>query len=244
MTGYLRLEILRGLRDVRYVLLAVLMPIGFYLLFTELFGMHGERAEGLPQPVELMVAMAAYGAMWAVFSATGPRIAMERQLGWLKQLRMTPLRARELIISKVAGSMIVALPAMALVCVTANLVHGVRMPAGHWVAMLLTMWLATLPLALLGFAIGYLVPGDAAFGVVMGLYFALGALGGLWMPVANLPATLQQVAHALPSNRLADLGWKIAAGSLPTTSTLLVLAAWTAGCGVLALLAYGRAPLR
>ena len=244
MTGYLKLEILRGLRDVRYLLLALVMPVGFYLLFTELFGMHGERAEGLPQPVELMVAMAAYGAMWAVFSATGPRIAMERQLGWLRQLRMVPLSARSLIVSRLVGSMLVALPAIALVCLTAALVHGVRLPAGRWLEMLVVMWLATLPLALLGIAIGYLVPGDAAFGVIMGLYFALGALGGLWMPVEILPGAMQRIAHTLPSNRLADLGWKIAAGNLPAASSLAVLAAWTAGCGALALVAYRRTAVR
>ena len=38
-----------------------------------------------------MVAMIAYGAMWAVFSATGPRIAYERAIGWTRQLRVTPL---------------------------------------------------------------------------------------------------------------------------------------------------------
>ncbi|HET9014634.1 MAG TPA: ABC transporter permease [Thermomicrobiaceae bacterium] len=241
MSGYLGLEIRRGLRDVRYLLLAVAMPVGFYLLFTALFGVHGERAEGLPQPVELMVAMTAYGAMWAVFSATGPRIAQERQIGWLRQLRLTPMPARSVIVGRVLASMVIALPAMVLVCLTAVLAHDVRLSAGGWLAMLASMWVATIPLALLGVAIGYLVPSDAAFGVIMGLYFALGALGGLWMPAEILPRTLQRIALALPSNRLADIGWKIAAGSPPTASTLLVLVAWTIGCGMLAFVAYRSA---
>ena len=77
MTGFLALELRRSLRDVRYLVIAVAMPIGLYLLFTGLFGAHGQRALGLPQPVELMVAMIAYGAMWAVFSATGPRVTLQ-----------------------------------------------------------------------------------------------------------------------------------------------------------------------
>ena len=71
MTGFLILEMRRSLRDVRYLVLAVALPIGLYLLFAGLFGSHGQQALGLPQPTELMVAMVAYGAMWAVFSATG-----------------------------------------------------------------------------------------------------------------------------------------------------------------------------
>ena len=38
MTGYLRLEVLSALRDPRYIMLAIVAPIGFYLLFSALFG--------------------------------------------------------------------------------------------------------------------------------------------------------------------------------------------------------------
>ena len=38
MIGYLRLELMRGLRDPRYLVLALVAPVGFYLLFTNLFG--------------------------------------------------------------------------------------------------------------------------------------------------------------------------------------------------------------
>lgn len=244
MNRYLLLEIRRSLRDARYLVLAVVMPVGFYLLFTSLFGAHGEQVQGLPQPVELMIAMAAYGGMWAVFSATGPRIAQEREQGWLRQLRLMPLSARGAIAARVVAGMVVALPAMLLVCFTAVLVHNVRLSAGEWVAIFAGMWLATLPLALLGFAIGYLVPSDAAYGVVMVLYFALGALGGLWMPLSMLPKLQQQIGHALPSNGIADLGWNIAADRSPFAPNLLVLLAWTLATAALAFISYRRASVR
>jgi hypothetical protein len=34
MLGYLRLEIARTVRDIRYVVLALAAPVGFYLLFA------------------------------------------------------------------------------------------------------------------------------------------------------------------------------------------------------------------
>jgi ABC-2 type transport system permease protein len=83
MTRFLSLEVVRALRDPRYLILALAMPVGLYLLFTQLFGTHGERVEGISRPVELMIAMAAYGGIWSVLSATAPRIAAERQSGWL-----------------------------------------------------------------------------------------------------------------------------------------------------------------
>jgi len=237
MTGFLALELRRSLRDVRYLVIAVALPIGLYLLFAGLFGSHGQRAQGLPQPVELMVAMVAYGATWAVFSATGPRIAHERAIGWTRQLRVTPLSAAAAVSGKLVTALAAALPAMALVALTAVLSHHVQLTAGQWLAMLAVIWAGVLPLALLGLAIGYLAADDIAFPLTMALYFALGALGGLWIPPSAMPHAMQDLGQALPSNSLAELGWRIAGGQASALRAALVLAAWLLGTATAALFA-------
>jgi ABC-2 type transport system permease protein len=238
MTGFLTLEMRRCLRDVRYLVIAVAMPIGLYLLFTGLFGAHGQRAQGLPQPTELMVAMIAYGAMWAVFSATGPRIAQERAIGWTRQLRVTPLTPASALSGKLVTALAAALPAMVLVALTAVASHHVQLSAAHWLAMLAALWAGVLPLALLGLAVGYLAGDDIAFPLTMALYFVLGALGGLWIPLSAMPHAMQDIGQALPSNGLAELGWRIAGGQASAPRAVVILAAWTLGSGLVALLAY------
>lgn len=240
MTGFIALEMRRSLRDIRYLIIAVAMPIGLYLLFTGLFGAHGQRAQGLPQPVELMVAMIAYGAMWAVFSATGPRIAHERAIGWTRQLRVTPLAPASALSGKLLTALAAALPAMALVGLTAVLSHHIRLSAAQWPALLAAMWAGVLPLALLGLAIGYLAGDEIAFPLTMALYFALGALGGLWMPLSTMPHVMQDIAQFLPSNAVAELGWRIAGGQASVPRAVVVLAGWTLGSGLVALVAYRR----
>jgi ABC-2 type transport system permease protein len=244
MTGFLALELRRSLRDVRYLVIAMAMPIGLYLLFTGLFGAHGQRAQGLPQPLELMVAMIAYGAMWAVFSATGPRIAHERAIGWTRQLRVTPLTPASALSGKLVTALAAALPAMALVALTAMLSHHIQLSPAQWLAMLITMWAGVLPLALLGLAIGYLAGDDIAFPLTMALYFALGALGGLWMPLSTMPHAMQDIGQALPSNGVAELGWRIAGGQASVPRAALVLTAWLLGSATAALLAYRRRKMR
>jgi ABC-2 type transport system permease protein len=240
MSGFVALELRRSLRDVRYLVIGIAMPIGLYLLFTGLFGAHGQRAQGLPQPVELMVAMVAYGAMWAVFSATGPRIAHERAIGWTRQLRVTPLSAASALSGKLFTALAAALPAMALVALTAVLSHHVQLSAAQWLALLAAMWAGVLPLALLGLAIGYLAGDEIAFPLTMALYFALGALGGLWIPLPTMPHLMREIGQALPSNGLAELGWRAAGGQTSVPRAVLVLAAWTLGSALAALLAYRR----
>jgi len=244
MTGFAALELRRCVRDVRYLVIAVALPIGLYLLFTGLFGAHGQRALGLPQPVELMVAMIAYGAMWAVFSATGPRIAHERAIGWTRQLRVTPLTPAAALSGKLLTALAAALPAMLLVALTAVISHQVHLSAAQWLALFPAMWAGVLPLALLGLAIGYLAGDDIAFPLTMALYFALGALGGLWMPPSVMPHLMRDIGRLLPSNSLAELGWQIAGGQASVPTAVLVLAAWTAGSGLVAILAYRRRAIR
>ena len=240
MTGFMTLEIRRALRDVRYLVLAVAMPIGLYLLFAGLFGSRGQTAQGLPQPTELMVAMVAYGAMWAVFSATGPRIAHERAIGWTRQLRVTPLSPASALSGKLVTALAAALPAMVLVALTAVVSHHVQLSAAQWLGLLAAMWAGVLPLALLGLAIGYLAGDEVAFPLTMALYFALGALGGLWMPPSVMPHAMQDIGQALPSDAVAELGWRIAGGQASVFKAVLVLAAWTLGSGLVALFAYRR----
>lgn len=106
------------------------------------------------------------------------------------------------------------------------------------------MCVGTLPLALLGVVIGFLIGSDAAYGVVMILYFAFGAMGGLWMPLAMLPDVMQRVGKVLPSHGIASMGWRLPAGQTLQVSSLLVLGACTLGRGLLAFVAYRRMAVR
>ncbi|MGI9048908.1 MAG: hypothetical protein ACR2GU_05995 [Rubrobacteraceae bacterium] len=76
----------------------------------------------------------------------------------------------------------------------------------------------------------------------MTMAVVLGALslGGFWFPVSLLPETLQHVAHALPFNRYADLGWQIVAGHAPTPADAAILLAWGVAFAALAMLGYRR----
>ena len=106
------------------------------------------------------------------------------------------------------------------------------------------MWAGALPLALLGLAIGYLAGDDVAFPLTMALYFALGALGGLWIPLSAMPHAMQDIGQALPSNAVAELGWRIADGQASVLRAVLVLTAWLLGSATAALLGYHRRTIR
>jgi|tagenome__1003787_1003787.scaffolds.fasta_scaffold20759392_2 ABC-2 type transport system permease protein len=246
MLRYLVLEMRRMFRDRRFVFFTVAMPVAFYLLWSNIFSKSGDvdAETGLNAKTYLLVSMAAYGALGASLMTTGPRLAAERQTGWLRQLQVTPLRPWSVITGKVLASMCLALPAIILVGLTAALTQHVRLSAGEWAAMVVLLWIGTLPFAALGTLIGSLVGADAAQPVTVAFYFILSMLGGVWMSVSILPKTLRHVAHWTPSNRFADLGWSVVGGHAPPASDAFVLAGWTAVLGALAIVAYRRATVR
>lgn len=234
MIGYLRLQVVSAFRDPRYLMLAVVAPIGFYLLFSSLFGQE-TAGPGVKVQVALIVSMSVFGAMWAVLSATGPRVAQERSVGWLRQLKLLPVRAPAILTGRLLAALAVAGPAIVLVFLTGVIAHGVSLSAVRWVELLAVIWLGVIPVGALGLVIGYAADAEVAFGLVYGLYMVLAALGGLWMPMSILPSGLQAIGKLLPSYRAADIGWRVLAGQPIDASSVLILAAWTVACALVAL---------
>jgi ABC-type multidrug transport system, permease component len=245
MLPYLRLEIVRMASDRRFLILMLAMPVAMYLLFTNLFGAaNNQPTNGLTPAVGVMISMAAFGAIGAALTATGPRIAQERTNGWMRQLRIMPLSARSVISAKVLAALVWALPAILLVLLTAVLDHGVSLTAGQWIAIGGLLWVGTAPFAALGILIGYVTDDSSAFPVMYGIYLFLGAVGGLWMPPSVLPSALRHISYALPSNRVAEFGWRIAAGHSLSLAGPAILLAWLIAFSSLAALAYRRTATR
>jgi len=118
--GYLRLELARTCATCAISCFAIGAPVGFYLLFCGVvFGGQTNGAPdtfGLPASVEIMVAMATFGAMWAALSSTAPRLARDSR-GWLANVSQHHAAATALG-SRSRGlrlGLLVALPAIVAV---------------------------------------------------------------------------------------------------------------------------------
>jgi ABC-2 type transport system permease protein len=236
---YLRLELRRMLRNRRYLLFVFVVPVAFYLLFTAVYGDEA-TAGGVSAAAYLMVSMATYSAMLATTQANGPRLATERATGWTTQLRATPLPTWAYVATKATSAMIIAVPAITLVAIIAAFKSNVHLSAGEWTQLGVTMWLGALPFAALGLAIGYLLDADTAQGATVLLLLALAMLGGIFVPVEVMPHAMKAIAPALPSYRLADLGWRAISGERPLLTDGLVLAAYAGALGALTAWRYRR----
>jgi len=132
----------------------------------------------------------------------------------------------------VTASMLVVLPVIILVEVVGAGFGGVQLPAATWVGLTVLLWATSLPFAVLGVFIGFVVATEAAFPVVTGLMFVLGYFGGLFNPVDRMPGALQSIAHVMPSYHHDALGLAALDGQTLSLSHWLVLAGYVAVLGV------------
>jgi ABC-2 type transport system permease protein len=222
----MRYELLRSLRNRRFFFLSLGFPlILFYVIASPYRHVHNYDGTGISLPLYYMVGLAAFGSMMAIVS-NGSRIAAERQIGWTRQLRLTPLSTRAYFRAKVATGYMMALIALALLF-AAGASLGVSMPAQRWLEMAGLMLVALLPLAALGIALGHLLNVDSLGPATGGVVSLLALLSGTWFPIGS-HGFLHDLAQFLPSYWLVQASHIGLHGHAWSSMGWIVIAAWTA----------------
>ncbi|MDF3297283.1 ABC transporter permease [Streptomyces tropicalis] len=234
MGAYLRLEVRRTLRDPGFVIGGIAMPVLMYLLFTHLGG--GQDAGWRTAS---MVGMAAYGAVGSALG-TGGGVAEDRTVGWLRQLRVTPMPARQVVAGRALTGSVTVLPAITAVLAAGGLADGVRLALWQWVLTALCLWLGSIPFTLLGLGNGYRLTAQTTGVANMVCNLGLAVLGGLWFPVVLFPPWLRTLSAYMPTCRFAAIGSAVTEGHLPPIGAILVLTAWLLVFGAYAVLSHRR----
>ena len=238
-TGYLVLETKRALRSPRGLMFIVIMPVLYFFIFKALYGSQHIQGTDVSYSAYLMCSMAAFGAFMGTLF-TGSRTAVERSAGWQRQLRLTPLTPRGYLMAKGTVGMAVGLVPVLLVSLAGGLVEGVHLPVGGWVQVVLGIWIAAVPFAVLGLLIGQFATAETMQIYTMVTMLLCGFLGGLWIPVTVFPSWLASVAKILPSYWLAEVGHGALLGNHDTVKAVLVLAGWTVVLGTIVIRRYQR----
>jgi ABC-2 type transport system permease protein len=234
---FLRLEILRALRVPRFYVFTIAMPLILYVLLASAYG---STIEGTDVAAWFMVSMSVFGAMGAA-TTVGGRIAVEREVGWTQQLRLTPLTGRAYLAAKAATAFLVAIPSLLLLYAAGRLVKHVHLPLSTWAEVFGWTMVGLVPFVALGILLGHLVSGEALGALSGGLFTLLALLGGIWFPVDQMPAALASIAKATPSYWLAQAGREPLTGHTIGVHGVLILAIWTVVFATVAARRYRRA---
>ena len=182
----LRLTARRG----ENVLVTLIVPVAVLLFFggssvgAGLAGTPLEATRRALVPGTIALAIIAAG-----FVNLGIATAYERAYGVLKRLGGTPLPRSGLLAAKATALLVLEAPG----------------PAGSPILAVADLVLGTLTFAGLGLVLAGTLRAEATLALANALFLAFLMLGGLIVPVDQLPVLLRPVAAALPATALADV---------------------------------------
>lgn len=229
---YLRTEILRLIRNKRVLIFSVLMPAVLLIIFGGIY--QNGSLNGVGAAAYIMVSMGLFGSMSAAIGSGGS-IAVERGIGWNRQLRLTPLSTRSYILTKLILSLVMALPPLLITWAVGALALDVRLSATTWLLITLGAWLGALPFAALGLVVGYIAKPDSVQQISGLLYMLLAAFGGIWVPVEQMPKLMHEIAEWTPAYWVGQVARSPLFHTTLNGRAVAILLAWTAIFGVIAL---------
>jgi ABC-2 type transport system permease protein len=227
----LRLTARRG----ENLLVTIVIPIAVLLFFasTGIIPGIGGRPVDFLLPGSIALAIIASGLV-----NLGIATAYDRSYGVLKRLGGAPIPRWGLVGSKIAAVLVVEVVQVLALVAVAALGLGWA-PGAGWspVLLLVAILLGTTAFASLGLLLAGTLRAEATLALANGLFLGFLMLGGIVLPIDQLPDALRPVAAALPATALADL-LRIALASGQTTAAaaapLAILGAWALAATALA----------
>jgi ABC-2 type transport system permease protein len=225
----LRLTARRG----ENVLVTIVIPIVVLLFFASV----GVLPTGSGRPVDFLLP----GSLALAVVATslvnlGIATAYERHYGVLKRLGGSPLTRGSLLVAKMGAVLAVEVgQVILLVAIAAGALGWRPGPGASPILFLAALLLGTLAFAGLGLLLAGALRAEATLALANALFIAFLLLGGIVLPVTELPGPLTTIAGFLPAAALADLFRAgLGSGDADVPRALVIVAAWGTATVVLA----------
>jgi ABC-2 type transport system permease protein len=215
-----RVEILRVLRNRRFIIASLVMPLMFYYIFTNI-------VNGAPDSkawqAQYLISMTTFSIIGSAVNTLGLRLVQERTQGWVRLIEITPLPSWAYLSAKMLAQTIINLFSIIVIFLAGALMNHVELTVGQWIGSGLWILIGALPFLALGTLIGSLKSIDTAAAIGNILYMSLSILGGLWMPLEIFPKTLRTIGEWLPTYRFGHGAWNIVAGKAPDFTSIALL---------------------
>ncbi|TWS19082.1 ABC transporter permease [Tsukamurella asaccharolytica] len=242
---FLLLDVRRQLRNRQTLIITTVLPVVLYLALRAQAGPDARFAHG-DFAAWMMIGLALYGAA-ATATTTAAQVAAERSTGWVRTLRLTPLRPPGYIASKVVSALVMsALPVTVIAVLAAA--TGAHAEPQVWFGSLLIAWLGSALFGALGLALGLALRPEIVMHIP-GLLLTVLAFGGnVFFPLSGGMLTAAQFTPMYGIAALARYpltgGELIRGGHVSLFGAVVNVVAWFAIFAGAAALAYRRSAER
>jgi ABC-2 type transport system permease protein len=247
-----RYDLLSFSRNRQALFFTLALPVLFLVIFASVFGGHGNTVKvaggRIDAAISYVPGIMALGIIAAAFTNLINSVTAQREMGVLKRRRATPVPAGAIIAGRALTAVVTALGISVVLMAIGWLAFGAHLPGRTTPALALAVVVGTLSACCLGFALAAAIRDeDAAQPVTQAVLLPLFFISGVFVPTANLPHWLYDVAGIFPVRHLAAA---LLTAYNPHThgaglagTDLLIVAAWGAAGLVIALRRFSWNPL-
>ncbi|KRL84491.1 ABC-type multidrug transport system, permease component [Lacticaseibacillus pantheris DSM 15945 = JCM 12539 = NBRC 106106] len=192
------------LRNLPFLFFSVLMPAGFYILFTKIMA-SGTRAEQALLAGNYMGSMVVYSLLISAFFGLAALVQRDRRSGYLERLRQTPVGLRPYYCSIALCFLIMTILSTSIMLGLAVGLNHVSLGIDQVLLIMVVALVGELPLLVIGVLISRIHREETLSVVSNILTFPIAIISGLWWPLTMLPHWLQVIGKLLPTYRLDQL---------------------------------------
>ena len=247
-------EVTRYRRMPEYFVGVVILPV---ILFA-MFGLPnaGDTLPGGTSVVAMIfVSFACYGVVSQALFSFGAELAAERQKGWLRRLRATPMPMWVYFTGKLVMNLVFTLTIAGAMALLAQLAGQADFDPAGLLRTGAVLLLGTVTFSPMGAAVAYLVRPRAVATIVNLVFLPLSFASGFFFPLRQLPQVLQDAAPWLPTYHFGQLARDAMAPAVDvdaygggavgdTALHLVVVLAWGAACTAATVWGYRREAAR
>lgn len=232
----LRDELYAIIREPAALFFSIAMPVGFFALFASMLA--DAPAGPVSVPTFMLATFGTFGVVGVALLNPGIGVAEDRERGWFRVKKASPVPVGATLTAKVLAGMPVALGVLTAMTVTSIALGAFDTDLVTWLRIAAILLVGSLPFALLGLAVGFKTSGRVAPAVLNAVFLPMSIASGLWFPLEQLPGFVQDLAPALPLYHLSELAVGVLVDA-PVVDNLIALAITTVVAAALAAWAYG-----
>ncbi|MDN5742463.1 MAG: ABC transporter permease [Yaniella sp.] len=178
-------EFWRNFRMLDATFFVLVLPAAMYLMFG--VGMdQGELPAGYGNvSAYVMTSMAVYGAVIATTAMAGSA-AVERNMGWGRQLNLTGLTEANYIVGKMLMALLMAISPIVIVYIVGAFTGAQFDSFGHWLSSAALCLVVAIPFSLYGLAFALLFRSETAVSAASGFLVIFAFFGNLFIPLGGV----------------------------------------------------------
>ncbi|GEP24439.1 ABC transporter permease [Lentilactobacillus diolivorans] len=214
------------LRNFSYSFFTILMPIGFFILFTKVL-ISGNNVQKLIFAKQYLGSMIVYSVLINAMFGLGQIMQSDRQQNLLLALSLTPKGTKYYYISIGIIMSLVNMLSIILMQIVGKLTWNINLSLTESVSMIVIAILGTLPIMGLGVLSSFAKTPQLTSIIANLTVFPLAIISGLWWPISMMPNWVQSIGKVTPTyltSKMINLA--INNQSLPTADIMGILI-WT-----------------